>query len=802
MNTDFLSNNLFTAKSAKTVFADAAAGKYAKSAKIISISKYFASYASKPLRPLRFRFFFPVSFFILILFLTGSCQSERQVDYVDPFICTQGDHGQWLPAALVPFGLVELCPDTWPGSLTADGDFAHGGYDWSDNHIRGFSHFHKGSSGGTTVRDRAGQISVLPFSSEPADTFFLNPVVAISKDSEKAKAGFYSVYLPDDKILAELTATTRSGFHRYTFTDGSERKLFIYEGNRGGASGISCTLMDETTLEGSYGSKHFVMKFDSPVKATWIFDGKAVKEGNTLESQDNSGIILEFAGNTGRPLLVKTGVSLTSKEAARKNLETESPHWDFDKVRDEAYQSWNDILSGIEVRGNNAEDKTIFYTALYHTCFLPVIQSDADGSYTRLDNKPGKADGYQHYAGYAFWDSFRTKYPLYSLWIPSVYSDITTSLRNLYEQAGGWGSLPGSDHSPHGPGFCVQGSNGYQTFAECRHEHMLMVVADAYFKGLMKTDIKEVYPYMMKETLLQMPEKYDSIGYIPARPDQTGEYCWDNWVLAQVAKSLGNEKDYEYLMKRSQYWRNTWDPSIKYFRARAADGTWLDFPEDPAMNREKYTYEGSKWHWRWNVIHDVPSLIEEFGGREKFVKELEYFFDKDLYTAGNQIDLQAPFLFNMAGSPWLTQKWVRKILKEPIVQQYGTHGFFIEPVFGRVYKSSPDGYLEEMDDDYGCMSGWYAMAAMGLYQMCPGELVYQVTAPIFDEVTIDLDQAFYNGKKFIIRAEGLSDENIYIQSATLNGKPFSKSEISHEELVNGGELVFKMGSTPNRSWGL
>ncbi len=736
------------------------------------------------------------------IFLLTACQKDRPVDYVDPFICTEGDHGQWLPAAIVPFGLVELCPDTWPGSLTADGDFAHGGYDWSDSHIRGFSHFHKGSSGGTTVRDRAGQVSVLPFSVTPADTFFLNPVVAVDKKTEKAEAGYYSVYIPGDKIVAELSATIRTGFHRYKFDDSSQKRLFIYEGNRGGGSGIECKLTDSKRLEGSYGKKYFVMEFDSPVTGSKIFDGNKITEGNSLQRQDNSGIILEFDLGSNKPLLVKVGVSLSSIESAGRNLEAECPGWNFDRVREEASDSWNRVLSGIEVNGNNREDKTIFYTALYHTCFLPMIQSDADGSYTGLDNEPKTADGYQHYAGYAFWDSFRTKYPLYSLWIPSVFSDITTSLRDLYEQAGGWGSLPGSDHSPHGPSFCVQGVNGAQTYAECRHEHMLMVVADAYFKGLMKTDMKEVYPYMMKEVLLQMPEKYDSVGYIPARPDQTGEYCWDNWALAQVAGALGYEKDYEYLIDRSEYWRNTWDTTIRYFRARAADGTWLDFPEDPAMNREKYTYEGSKWHWRWNVIHDVPSMIDAFSGKDAFTEELEYFFDNDLYTAGNQIDLQAPYLFNMAGSPWLTQKWVRKILKEPIVQQYGTHGFFIEPVFDKVYKSSPDGYLEEMDDDYGCMSGWYAISAMGLYQVCPGHPVYQVTAPIFDEVIINLDNDFYKGKKFIIRAENLSDENIYIQSATLNGELFNRSSINHSEITAGGELVFEMGSTPNKNWGI
>ncbi len=738
-----------------------------------------------------------------ILFLTivsgYACRSEHPADYVDPFICTQGDHGQWLPAALVPFGLVELCPDTWPGSLTADGDFAHSGYDWSDNHIRGFSHLHKGSSGGTAIHDRAGLISVLPFTGMPADTFFVNPIVPVDKKTEKASAGYYSVYLPQDKVLAEFSATTRTGIHRYTFDNDQEVSLFLYEGNRSGATGISCKIVDANTVEGSIGNKYFVFRFDSPVKETRIWDGKQIKSGSFVENQDDGGLICEFGNLKNRELIVKVGVSLSSTESAAKNIEDECPGWDFEKVRHDALNQWNTVLSSVRVEGGSLDDRKIFYTALYHTCFLPVIQSDVEGVYPGLDQRNHLAEGYLHYDGFAFWDSFRTKYPLYSLFIPSVYSDIVTSLRDLYEQADNWGGLPESEHPPHGFDFKAAGKNGYQIFASCRHEHMLMVVADAYFKGLMKIDMADVYPWMMKEVLLQMPAKYDSTGYITARPDQTGEYCWDNWCLAQVAKDLGKDQDYEYLMKRSEYWRNTWDPSIRYFRARAADGTWLDFPEDPSMNREKYTYEGSKWHWRWNVIHDVPSLIEAFGGREQFVKELQYFFDNDLYTAGNQIDLQAPFLFNMAGAPWLTQLWVRKILTKPIVQKYGTHGFFKEPVFDRVYKATPDGYLEEMDDDYGCMSAWYVMSSMGLYQMCPGDPVYQITAPIFDKVTINIDRSFYKGRKFVIRAENLDEQNIYIQSATLNGKPLDRFSITHDEIVNGGELVFRMGKEPFKS---
>ena len=729
---------------------------------------------------------------------------KRPVDYIDPFICTQGDHGHWLPAALVPFGLVEVCPDTYPGSLTGDGDYAHSGYDYSDQQIRGFSNFHKGSSGGTGVCDRAGLLSLMPFISV-ADTFYQNPVVDIDKSKEKAKPGYYSAILVKDQIQAELTANRHVGFHKYTYPEGKVARLFLYEGNRTRSSGISASLKDNRCIEGiqySYNGIYFVMKFNIPVQSSKLWTGKALAEGNSLSKQPSGGLICDFGDLKGKPLEIKIGVSLTSLEAARKNLETECPDQiGFEQTKKEALETWNKKLSLIDVKGEN-EYKTIFYTALYHTCFMPVILNDVDGNYPGLDQKNHQAKGYQHYGDYAFWDDFRTKFPLYSLYQPAVYRDVVKSLRDLYEQADNWSITSENNHTPHqGQGFKPAGKNGLQVFSTCRHEHMLMVMTDAYYKGLFDIDLKSVYPYIRTEAMIQMPENYDQIGFIPARPDQTGEFSWDSWCVAQLAKETGNDADYQYFTKRSEYWRNTWDPSIKYFRARAADGKWLDFPNNPAENREKYTYEGSKWHWRWNVLHDVPALIKEFGGKEAFAKELEYFFNNDLYTAGNQPDLQAPFLFNFAGTPWLTQKWVRKILTEPIVQKYGTHNFLPTPVFDRVYKTTPDGYLEEMDDDYGCMSAWYAMSAMGLYQVCPGNPVYQLTAPIFEKVTIQLDQAVYQGKQFTIETKNLSKKNGYIQSATLNGQPFNRSWITHKEIVKGGKLVFEMGSEPNKNWG-
>ncbi len=741
---------------------------------------------------------------LVVLLISCSTSTKRPVDFVDPFICSEGDHGQWDPSATVPFGMVKLGADTYPSSLTGDGDFAHSGYNYSDTIVRGFSHFHKGSSGGGRVGDRAGRLSIIPFSHEPLDTFLRNPLAVMDKKSEKAIAGYYAVKLKEDNILAELSATAHTGIHRYSFAKGKPARLFLNEGNLARSAYLSVKMVDNQHLEGflaTFSGIHFVIEFSEPIKSGKSWNGKEVQERTTLDKVNNGGLICDFGDLHGKSLLVKIGISLNSREAAQTSLKAECAGWNFERVKNRASDLWNEQLENLEVKGDD-EYKTIFYTALFHTCFLPTVISDPDGSYPGMDHQVHKAEGYKHYHDFAFWDSFRTKYPLYSLFVPGAYRDIVKSLRDVYEQADNCAPFPNTDHKPHGSDFSYKGKNGYQPFSNCRHEHMLMVVVDAWSKGLFDMDMKKVYPFLKREALIQMPERYDSIGYIPARPDQTGEYCWDNWCVAQVASSLGNQQDYDYLMKRSEYWQNTWDPSIKYFRARGADGKWLDFPEDPAMNREKYTYEGSKWQYRWNILHDIPSLIDKFGGKESFVKELEYFFDHDLYTAGNQIDLQAPFLFNQGGAPWLSQKWVHKILTEPIVQKYGTHNFFPKPIFDRVYKTTPDGYLEEMDDDYGCMSAWYAMSAMGLYQVCPGNPVYQLTAPIFSHVTIHLDPKIYSGKSFTIQANHLSKENYYIQSATFNGKTFTRSWITHQEIAKGGELIFEMGPNPNKEWGI
>ena len=376
-----------------------------------------------------------------------------------------------------------------------------------------------------------------------------------------------------------------------------------------------------------------------------------VMDGNKVNNP-RACILFSFPAQKDNKVLAKLALSAVDINGAVKNLNTEMPGWNFDEIAVQAESTWNDLLQNIMVKGS-LEYKTIFYTALFRTYFLPVKNQDVDGRYPGLDKKIHQETGHTHYDNFAFWDSFRTKYPLYSITAPQLMYDITKSILDLYSQVDNYLPFPDTDHPPHGVGFVAQGKNGYIPFHTCRHEHMLAIPTDSYTKGLVDFDMAPMYKGMKQEMMAQMPKRYDKIGFIPKRPDQNCEYSYDNWCVAQVAKGLDKKDDYDYFMKRSQIYRNTWNDEVGFFRARAKNGKWLDFPSDPKLNREKYNYEGSKWHWRWFVLNDVDGLIELVGGPKKFTNDLNYFFENDLYSAGNQPDLQAPFCSTIPVRPGL-----------------------------------------------------------------------------------------------------------------------------------------------------
>ena len=743
------------------------------------------------------------SFLLSLIFLAAlapfaawASDERAEVDYVNPFICTQGDHGEWHPAATRPFGAVNLGPDTYPGSLIAWGGAAHGGYDWSDSMVRGFSHFKRGSSGGTRIIDRAGWFSILPFTGERSHAWYRTPMLSEDKARETASPGYYSTYLTEGGIAVELTADVHAGFHRYTFTPGSEAKILIYQGNRGSGVPFSCQLLDNQTIEGHVGEWWFYATFDHPVLASLIQDEDGfLHPGDCLEPSTQTGFICSFGDLEGQPLNIRAGISFTDSQHARDNYKAECQGATFDAKHEKAKENWQAILGRIAVESPDEDLKTVFYTALYHSCLLPIVQSDVDGTYLGMDNALHQTGGHVHYDGYAFWDTFRSKYQLYALLVPEIYRDIVRSLGDIYEQTDY--DACARPCKPRTYGYSYKARGKRYVWPNCRSEHQLMVFTDAYVKGLCDLDLASVYPYIRKEALSQMPAWYDTFGYIPYQPDQTCEYSWDSWCVAYLARELGEAEDQAFFSARAAYWKNVWDPSIRFFRARAADGSWLDFPDDPTEDRRKYTYECTGWQMRWHSLHDVPSLIDLFGGRRKFLKELHWFFENNLYNAGNQPDLHTPFLFNLAGEPWETQKWMNALLTKPTIQRYGTHGFLQRPIYDRVYKATPDGYLVEMDDDYGCMASWFAMGAMGLFQLCPGQPVYQLFSPIFDQVTIHLE----NNRTLTLEAKGLSDDSFYIQSATFDGRPLQASHIAHETLMEGGTLRFELGPKPNRRWG-
>jgi len=702
---------------------------------------------------------------------------KQPVDYVNPFLCTLEDHGHCHPAAAFPFGMVQLGPDTWPSSITGDGDWAHSGYNYADGAVRGFSHVRIFGSGGTEVSDRAWFISMLPWIGEPE----LRPeklFVKMDKGTEKASPGSYEVHLDGHDVHAELTVSPHCGFHRYTFPAAVDARILLDLHNAVGRSMLR--VVSPSEVEGFYerrGTQYFTARFSRACGAfsTWDEDGTArdrpEREGKLV------GAALEYGTRAGDAVLVKVGISTISMEQARLNLEAEIPAWDFEGTRKAARRAWETVLGSIEPEGDE-EFKEIFHTSVFRSCLLPVTTTDANGKYRGTDGGVHVAEDHVHYDCYAFWDTFRTRDPLLSLAAPAVFRDVARSLVDMYEQ--GMRTRP---------------------FPSVRFEHMLTMVLDAYAKGLGGFDAEKAYAGMRREALEQLPEDLEAVGYKPGRPDQTLEYSYDDWCVAQMARALGKEEDYRKFSARARFYRNTWDARIGFFRARGADGRWMDFP-DPTVIDEKHVYEGSMWQWRWFVPHDPAGLAELCGGREAAVEQLDLFFSHDLYNQGNQPDLLAPFLFNPLGAPWLTQKWVRRILAEPMVQRYGTHAWLKKPWNRRIFTAGPDCYLDEMDDDCGCMAAWFAFASMGLFPLAPGDPVYQLTSPLFDKITFRLDPAVYPGGSFTVVSRNLTPDSFYIQSATLNGAPYNRSHIRHADIVRGGTLVFEMGKAANRSWGV
>jgi len=737
--------------------------------------------------------------FVFVMIITGckikidknKNQNGIFAQHVDPFIGT-GGHGHTYPGATVPFGMLQVSPDNGISSW----DWCSG-YHYSDSIVSGFSHLHLS---GTGIGDLA-DILFMPTNKKvdlTQKTTSRDQLPYKSKYShvnEKAAPGSYQVFLEDPKINVELTSSQRTAFHKYTFAKGSKQSVVIDLGfaiNWDKALKTGLTIEDEYTISGYRFSTgwaknqkvFFVAKFSKPITESVITADKKVVSGKTGEGA-NTALQLFFNSNDTNELLVKVALSSVSEANAKDNLD--GGNFEFENVKKDAAAVWNSALSQITVETPVDSLKTIFYTALYHAQLAPVTYSDKNGQFRKENDEIATAKNYTAYSTLSLWDTFRAENPLLTLVAPDKVSDLVNSMLAYY------------DTKKILPVWTLY-ANETNTMTGY---HSIPVIVDAYQKGIKGFDAEKAYT-AMKATMMQDERGlnfYKKYGYIPYNLlDEsvtiTLEYAYDDWCVAQMAKALGKTEDYQFFLNRSKAYQHLFDPKTGFMRGKYEDGKSWNEPFDPkhSNHREHTDYtEGNAWQHSWFVPQNVDDFISLHGSNEVFVKRLEQLFTESSeitgsnvsadisgligqYAHGNEPSHHIAYMFNHAAQPWRTQYWVRHILDTQ-------------------YNTTPNGLSG--NEDCGQMSAWYVFSSMGLYPMNPASGEYEIGSPIFEKATIKLQ----GGKSFVIEAANVSDQNFYIQSATLNGIPFNKTAITHKQIVEGGTLHFVMGAEPNKNWG-
>ncbi len=725
--------------------------------------------------------------FLFISIIIISCSNpdssiEDYTIYVDPFIGT-GEHGHTYPGTTMPFGMVQLSPDTrgpnWDGSS---------GYHYSDKTIMGFSHTHLSGTGSPEFCDvllmpTVGNVQMVVGDEKNSSTGYRSK---FSHANEEASAGYYKVLLDDYNITAELTVTERTGFHKYTFPKSENSNIIIDLKHREKIIESNIQIVNDSVITGLTRSTgwaadqhiYFYAKFSKPFRKYGIAVNDKLVNKITEAEGKNIKAYVTFNTNKDEQILVKVGISAVSVEGARKNLETENSGWNFSEIKSRAKEVWNKHLSKIEVEGGSEKQRTIFYTSMYHSALAPNLFMDVDGSFRGVDKKVHKAKDFTNYTVYSLWDVFRTQLPLYTILSPSKMNDWIKTAIEMYRISG---RLPRWEIQGHLSGNMIG-------------NHSLPLILDAYTKGICDYDIELAYEGMKKQ--MEDIPYYNNLGFIPADIERTGgsvalvmEYAYNDWCLAEMAKILGKDEDYLLYQQRAQFYKNMFDSSTRFMRPKNRDYSWVK-PFDPAEPSGHYV-EGNAFQYSAFVPQDVNGLINLMGGDKKFVAWLDTLFthqsefDRNVvdaggligqYAHGNEPSHQIAYMYNYAGAAPKTQKFVREILNT-------------------LYDDTPEGLSG--NEDCGQISGWYIMSAMGFYPVLPGDPMYVIGTPIFDKVTINLE----NGKKFVIQANNVSERNIYIQSAKLNGKAYTKSWFSHQAIVDGGKLVFQMADKPNFDWG-
>jgi predicted alpha-1,2-mannosidase len=730
-----------------------------------------------------------------LLLAATAALGKSAVEEVNPMIGT-AEHGHVYPGATVPFGMVQLSPDTrdstWDGSS---------GYHYSDSSILGFTHNHLTGTGcadlgNVLLMPTVGGLKLTP-GAQPGEGYRAR----FSHEDEIARPGYYSVYFPDAKLKVELTATARAGFHRYTFPANAEGHVVVDLQHGVGNKVIEAqlTIEDNHTASGYRRSDgwgggkvyFFVLEFSRPFDSAGVAQGDKDVAGKQTTGKETKGHF-DFKTKAGEKILVRVGLSTVSVEGARKNLQAEIANWNFDAVAKAASKEWEKALSVLQVETPDNNLRQTFYTALYHTLVAPTLLSDVDGQFRGPDEKVHQAKGYDYYTELSLWDTFRAENPLLTLTQPARVNDFVKTMLDHFKIFG-QNTLP------------VWPEGGKETWCMIGN-HAIPVITEAYLKGFRGYDANEALAAMIASTdkNREQLDHYRNLGYIPKGSggqtvSKVLEYAYDDACIARLAKELGKNDVAEKYAKRSQNWENVFDPATGFMRGKNADGSWVTpfgEKEQNSINFDEYT-EANAWQYNFHVLHNVPGLIAKLGGDEKFAARLDEMFDTKLtipnlasipdvtgvigmYAHGNEPDQHNPYLYDYAGQPWKTQTRVRQVAN-------------------LLYSNTPGGICG--NDDCGQTSAWYVFSALGFYPVDPASGIYALGSPLVDKVTLKLDSKFAKGRSFTVIAKNNSANNPFIQSATLNGQPITRSWISHEEITRGGKLVLVMGPQPNKGFG-
>ena len=644
----------------------------------------------------------------------------QNTKYDNLFIGTSGDNGQVAPGAAAPFGMVCVCPDNDPRS--------HAGYDYAVTKVSGIS---VNRLSGVGCSGGGGNLRIRPVA--PSQELH------IKKSREKATPGYYSTAFTNG-IKTELTATNAMAVERYKFPRSLSAALWIdFASTFEDVATCHYKRISETCIEGYVQAKnvcgHGRYKLYFSLNTSHPFQ---------LEEQKETTACLTF-GKKVRSVEVRIGLSALSSELAS----WECARWekmDFEDVKSRTADQWEKQLSAIDVKGGKKDDRVIFYTSLYRTYLSPADVSSPDGAYLGTDGKVYISEDFRYYSNWSLWDTFRTKFPLLVLTEPAKMRDMATSLIHLYATGKkDW-------------------STGFESTPTVRTEHAVILLLDAYRKGITNLDFRKGYAGMKQE-----------MERLPMRsPDQKMESAYDLWAMAKIAEIIGEKADSEQYRQRSvSLFEETWKKEF------------MNVTPAFEVMKNNGLYQGTRWQYRWAAPQYIDKMIE-WVGQDSLRLQLTYFFDHHLYNQGNEPDIHVPYLFNRLGAPEKTQQIVRSLMTEPMIHKYGGNSEFKTPYLGKAFKNAPEGYSPEMDEDDGTMSAWYVFGAMGFYPLLVGDEYYDLTSPLFDRVLLRLT----NGNVLTIQTEGRKKKDAPIKSIHFNGKKIADYRISHNELIKGGELIY------------